>query len=194
MCSNIELINLNLTLFFLPFAVLVAALGYWNINNPAEIDSPTLTVDDNTIDFFAQGTHTLQFTETGTLYYELNSPRIEHTQNDDITVLLQPELLLFRGSELPWQITSERSEVSPEGKEVELIKNVRIERTDDKGRPTILTTEQLTYVPETEYAHTKLAVKIEAANSITTGVGMQTYLNESKMHLLSNVRGRHDVR
>lgn len=186
--------NLRLILFFLPFAVLVAALGYWNINNPSEIDSPTLTADDNSIDFFAQDTRTLQFTETGTLHYELNSPRIEHTQNDDITVLLQPELLLFRGSELPWQITSERSEVSPEGKEVELIKNVRIERTDDKGRPTILTTEQLTYVPETEYAHTKLAVKIEAANSVTTGVGMQTYLNESKMHLLSNVRGRHDVR
>ena len=73
-------------------------------------------------------------------------------------------------------------------------KNVRIERTDEQGRPTILTTEQLTYVPETEYAHTKLAVKIEAANGITTGVGMQTYLNESKMRLLSNVRGRHEVR
>lgn len=186
--------NLRLALVFLPIALLVAALGYWNINNPAEIDPPALTVEDNSIDFFAQDTHTVQFTETGTVHYELTSPRIEHTQHDDITVLLQPDLLLFRGTELPWHISSERSEVSPEGKEVELITNVRIERTDEKGRPTILTTEQLTYVPETEYAHTKLAVKIEAANSITTGVGMQTYLNESKMHLLSNVRGRHDVR
>ena len=186
--------NLRLALVFLPIALLVAALGYWNINNPAEIDPPALTVEDNSIDFFAQDTHTVQFTETGTVHYELTSPRIEHTQHDDITVLLQPDLLLFRGTELPWHISSERSEVSPEGKEVELITNVRIERTDEKGRPTILTTEQLTYVPETEYAHTQHAVKIEAANGITTGVGMQTYLNESKMHLLSNVRGRHDVR
>ena len=107
---------------------------------------------------------------------------------------MQPDLLLFRGTDLPWHISSERSEVSPEGKEVELLKNVRIERIDEQGRPTILTTEQLTYVPETEYAHTKLAVKIEAANGVTTGVGMQTYLNESKMRLLSNVRGRHEVR
>ncbi|QEY59621.1 LPS export ABC transporter periplasmic protein LptC [Pseudomonas sp. C27(2019)] len=186
--------NMRLALFFLPFAVLVAALGYWNINTSSEIEATALTVDDNSIDFFAVNTQTIQFTDNGTIHYELSSPRIEHTQHDDITLLLQPDLLLFRGTELPWHITSERSEVSPEGKEVELIKNVRIERTDEKGRPTILTTEQLTYVPDTEYAHTQLAVKIEAANGITTGVGMQTYLNESKMHLLSNVRGQHDVR
>ena len=186
--------NMRLALLFLPLAVLVAGLGYWNINNPSEIEPSTSTVDDNSIDFFAQGTQTLQFTDSGTIQYELSSPRIEHTQHDDITLLLQPQLLLFRGTDLPWHITSERSEVSPEGKEVELIENVRIERTDEQGRPTILTTEQLTYVPDTEYAHTQLAVKIEAANSITTAVGMQTYLNESKMNLLSNVRGQHVVR
>ena len=186
--------NLRLALFFLPIALIVAALGYWNIHNPAEIESAAFAPPDNSIDFFAQGTHTLQFTDAGSLNYELNSPRIEHTQHDDITLLLQPDLLLFRGTELPWHISSARSEVSPEGKEVELIDNVRIERTDEKGRPTILTTQRLTYVPETEFAHTKLAVKIEAANGITTGVGMHTYLNESKMHLLSNVRGKHDVR
>ena len=186
--------NLRLALFFLPIALLVAALGYWNIHNPAEIESAAFAPPDNSIDFFAQGTHTLQFTDAGSINYELNSPRIEHTQHDDITVLLQPELLLFRGTELPWKISSERSHVSPGGQEVELIKQVRIARTDEKGRPTLLTTEHLTYVPETDYAHTKLAVKIEAANGVTTGVGMQTYLNESKMQLLSNVRGRHEVR
>lgn len=186
--------NLRLVLFFVPFALLVAALGYWNIDSSTPDNQHSNTQAKKTIDFFAQGTQTLQFTDEGTIQYELSSPHLEHTQDDDITVLLQPDLLLFRGTDLPWHISSERSEVSPEGKEVELLKNVRIERIDEQGRPTILTTEQLTYVPETEYAHTKLAVKIEAANGVTTGVGMQTYLNESKMHLLSNVRGRHEVR
>ena len=186
--------NLRLALFFLPIALLVAALGYWNINSSPDSSAATAAADDKIIDFFAQNTHTLQFTETGTLHYELTSPHLEHTQNDDMTLLLQPDLLLFRGTELPWHITSERSIVSPAGEEVELIKNVRIERTDEQGRPTILTTEQLTYVPATEYAHTKLAVRIEAANGVTTGVGMQTYLNQSKMYLLANVRGRHEVR
>ena len=186
--------NLRLVLFFVPFALLVAALGYWNIDSSTPDNQHSNAQAKKTIDFFAQGTQTLQFTDEGTVQYELSSPHLEHTQDDDITVLLQPDLLLFRGTDLPWHISSERSEVSPEGKEVELLKNVRIERIDEQGRPTILTTEQLTYVPETEYAHTKLAVKIEAANGVTTGVGMQTYLNESKMHLLSNVRGRHEVR
>ena len=186
--------NIRFILFFLPIALLVGALGYWNINSSTSTDQQESMQTTKTIDFFVEGTQTLQFTDAGTVQYELSSPRIEHTQDDDITLLSQPELLLFRGAELPWHISSERSEVSPEGKEVELFENVRIARTDEQGRPTILTTEQLTYVPETEYAHTKLAVKIEAANGVTTGVGMQTYLNESKMHLLSNVRGRHEVR
>ena len=186
--------NLRLVLFFVPFALLVAALGYWNIDSSTPDNQHSNAQAKKTIDFFAQGTQTLQFTDEGTVQYELSSPHLEHTQDDDITVLLQPDLLLFRGTEFPWHISSERSEVSPEGKEVELLKNVRIERIDEQGRPTILTTEQLTYVPETEYAHTKLAVKIEAANGVTTGVGMQTYLNESKMRLLSKVRGRHEVR
>lgn len=186
--------NLRLVLFFLPFALLVAALGYWNIDSSTSTDLQVLPTSEKTIDFFAQGTQTLQFTDEGSIQYELSSTRLEHTQDDDITLLLQPNLLLFRGTDLPWHISSDRSLVSPEGKEVELISNVRIERTDEQGRPTILTTEQLTYVPATEYAHTKQAVKIEAANGITTGVGMQTYLNESKMRLLSNVRGRHEVR
>lgn len=186
--------NVRLALVFLPIAVLVAALGYWNINSSSTDASSASQEDDNSVDFFAQNTHTLQFSESGSLYYELTSPHIAHTQHDDITLLLQPDLLLFRGTDLPWHISSERSKVSPGGEEVELIDNVRIERTDEQGRPTILTTEQLTYVPATEYAHTQLPVKIEAANGITTGVGMQTYLNESKMNLLSNVRGQHEVR
>ena len=111
--------NLRLVLFFVPFALLVAALGYWNIDSSTPDNQHSNAQAKKTIDLFAQGTQTLQFTDEGTIQYELSSPHLEHTQDDDITVLLQPDLLLFRGTDLPWHISSERSEVSPEGKEVE---------------------------------------------------------------------------
>lgn len=102
--------------------------------------------------------------------------------------------MLYRDGELPWHVRSERGEVSPQGTEVELIDNVRTERTDAKGRHTLLTTSRMTVFPEREYAETQQAVRIEAANGVTTGQGMKAYLNEGRMLLLSNVRGQHEVR
>jgi lipopolysaccharide export system protein LptC len=77
---------------------------------------------------------------------------------------------------------------------VELIDSVRVARTDAKGRPTILTTSRLTVFPDKEYAQTEQAVRIEAANGVTTAQGMKAYLNDGRMLLQSNVRGQHAVR
>ena len=71
---------------------------------------------------------------------------------------------------------------------------MRVERTDEKGRPTILTTSRLTVFPQKEYAQTQQAVRIDAANGVTTAQGMKAYLNDGRMILQSNVRGQHEVR
>jgi lipopolysaccharide export system protein LptA len=75
---------------------------------------------------------------------------------------------------------------------VELIDAVRVERTDAKGRPTILTTSRLTVFPNREYAQTDQAVRIEAANGVTTARN-ESLLNDGRMLLLSNVRGQHEA-
>lgn len=94
----------------------------------------------------------------------------------------------------PWHVQSTRGEAKGDGSEVELIDNVRIARTDARGRPTLLTTSRLTVFPDKEYAETRQAVRIDAANGVTTAQGMKAYLQDSRMHLLSNVRGQHEVR
>jgi lipopolysaccharide export system protein LptC len=39
---------------------------------------------------------------------------------------------MFRGTDFPWHVTSERGEVNPDGTQVELIDSVRIKRTDER--------------------------------------------------------------
>ena len=124
----------------------------------------------------------------------MTSDKLEHVKASDITLLSNPDLLLYRGNVQPWHVQSSRGEVAPNGKEVELIDNVRVARTDAKGRPTILTSSRLTVFPDKEYAQTQQAVRIEAANGVTTAQGMKAYLNDGRMLLLSNVRGQHEVR
>lgn len=188
--------NRTLRTFF-PFALaaaLLAAIGYWNIRPESFMEPSTAPASDSAIDFYAENARSVQFQADGKLHYRLTATRIEHLRSSDTTLLSQPDLLLYRGSEYPWHVQSSRGEVSPGGTRVELIDAVRVARTDAKGRPTILTTSRLSVFPEREYAETAQPVRIEAANGVTSATGMQAYLNESRMLLKSNVRGQHEVR
>ncbi|MFC0711688.1 LPS export ABC transporter periplasmic protein LptC [Azorhizophilus paspali] len=183
-----------LILLLLVLAALLAAVGYWNIRPASFMDKTPAASDDRAIDFYATNAYTLQYQAEGKLHYEMTAEKVEHLKTSEITLLTRPDLLLFRGTPIPWHVRSERGEVSPAGDQVELVDAVRVERTDTQGRPTILTTSHLSVFPEREYAETQQPVKIEAANGVTTAVGMKAYLDDSRMHLLSSVRGQHEVR
>lgn len=173
---------------------LLAAVGYWNVRPESFMDKRASGEVDNPIDFYVVGASTQQFQADGKLHYEMTASKLEHLKASDITLVDKPDLQLYRGTQYPWHVSSDKGEVSPEGKEVELIDNVRIARTDAKGRPTVITSSRITVFPDEEYAQTKQAVRIEAANGVTTAKGMKAYMNDGKINLLSNVRGQHEVR
>jgi lipopolysaccharide export system protein LptC len=175
-------------------ALLVATLGYWNLNPESFNGQPAKAEANNAVDFYATNTYTVQYQADGKLHYDLTADKVEHIKASDITLMTKPNMNLFRGTELPWKIRSDHGEVSPGGTEVELIDQVRVDRTDAKGRPTVLTTSRLTVFPEKEYAQTQQAVRIVAANGVTTAQGMKAYMNDGRMLLLSNVRGQHEAR
>ena len=187
--------SLRLLLLFGFPAGLLMAIGYWNIRPDSFIQpqgTNTQTAQD--IDFFVENAYSIQYQEDGKLRYEMTAKRLEHLKARDVTLLEQPDLQLFRGTPYPWHVQSLKGEVAPGGKEVELIDEVRIARTDAKGRPTVITSSRMTVFPEQEYAQTAQAVRIAAANGVTTAKGMKAYLQDGRMLLLSNVRGLHEVR
>lgn len=172
---------------------LIGALGYWNIRPESFMESRTIETD-NAIDFYVIGASTQQFQDDGKLHYEMTADKLEHIRASDVTLVDKPDLQLYRGTDYPWHVRSDKGEVAPEGKQVELIDNVRIARTDAKNRPTVITSSRITVFPDEEYAQTQQAVRIEAANGVTTAQGMKAYMNDGKINLLSNVRGQHEVR
>lgn len=190
MLSRIRLPGLLLMI-----ALLLVAVGYWNIRPESFMqDAPATAAEQSPIDFYATNTRTVQYQPDGKRNYELTADKVEHIKASDVSLLTRPDLRSYRGSALPWHVTSERGEVGPQGKEVELIDNVRVERTDAKGRPTIITSSRMTVLPDEEYAETGQPVRIVAANGVTNATGMKAYLNEGRMLLLSNVRGQHELR
>ena len=186
--------KIRLPAILLLIALLLAAVGYWNIRPESFMQQPHTTAEESPVDFFVINPRTVQYQPDGKRNYELTAEKMEHIKASDTSLLTRPDLHSYRGTELPWHITSERGEVGPAGEEVELIDNVRIERTDAEGRPTIITTTRMTVLPEKDYAETRQPVRIVAANGVTTATGMKAYLNEGRVLLLSNVRGQHELR
>ncbi|MFT0212709.1 LPS export ABC transporter periplasmic protein LptC [Pseudomonas sp. F1_0610] len=182
------------TIFFLPFALLLAALGYidWSSDSKTNSDQNMAT---QTIDFFVTNSESIQFNEEGHLRYVLLAKKLDHILETDISYVDRPNMSLYRKtSDIPWHIISDKGEVSPAGKEVELIDNVRISRMDELQRNSVLTTQRLTYIPDENIAKTKESVRMETNLDTTTAIGMEAFINDGKVNLLSNVRGEHEVR
>ncbi|MFC6301676.1 LPS export ABC transporter periplasmic protein LptC [Pseudomonas sp. CCM 7893] len=181
-------------LLFTVIAALFAAVGYWNISPERFLDQPVAQVDQSAIDYYATNAYSIQFLPDGKVQYEMTSEKVDHMKASQITMLTKPDMQLYRGAEFPWHVTSERGEVNPDGTEVELIDSVRIARTDAQNRDTIITSSRMTVFPQKQYAQTEQDVRIDGAGGVSTGKGMKAYLKESRIHLLSNVRGQYEAR
>jgi lipopolysaccharide export system protein LptC len=181
-------------LIFGVLAVLLAAAGYWNISPESFMDQPVSSANESAIDFYAINARSVQYLPDGKLQYEMTADKVEHLKATDVTLLTTPDLQMYRGTLYPWHIQSKQGEVSPGGTQVELIDSVRVARTDDKNRTTIITSSRMTVFPQKQYAQTEQAVRIDGAGGVTTAKGMKAYLNDGRMDLLSNVRGQYEAR
>jgi lipopolysaccharide export system protein LptC len=184
----------NILLFCL-LAAMFVAVGYWNLSPERFLaDNTPAPVDNTQIDYYATNTHTVQFNLEGTRQYEMTADKVEHMKVSQISYVTTPDLYMYRGTAFPWHIQSVTAEVNPDGTQVELIDKVRVARTDEKKRETIITGPRMTVFPQKQYAQTDRDVRIQAAGSVTTATGMKAYLNDSRMNLLSNVRGQYEAR
>ena len=181
-------------LLFGVIAALLLAVGYWNISPERFLDQPVAQADQGAIDYYATNAYSVQFLPDGKVQYEMTSDKVEHLKASEVTLLTNPDLNLYRGTEFPWHVTSKRGEVNPDGTEVELIDSVRVARTDAQKRDTIITSSRMTVFPQKQYAQTEQDVRIDGAGGVSTGKGMKAYLKESRIHLLSNVRGQYEAR
>ncbi|BBR55603.1 MULTISPECIES: LPS export ABC transporter periplasmic protein LptC [Pseudomonas] len=175
-------------------AALLVAVGYWNISPESFLEKPVAQVDENAIDYYAINAHSVQYLPDGKVQYEMTADKVEHLKSSEITLVTTPDLHMYRGTQYPWHVQSVRAEVNPDGSEVELIDKVRVARTDEKQRETIITTTRMTVFPQKQYAQTEQAVRIDGAGGTTTGKGMKAYLKDGRMDLLSNVRGQYEAR
>ena len=114
---------------------------------------------------------------------------------DRTVELTDPRYVLFRDEGEPWHVRSERGRVSPDGTVLWLLGKVDIWRNDASGtRDLDIRTAHLMVLTESQYGETDEAVTIRTPASVSSGVGMRAWLDETRFELLSQVRTHVDGR
>lgn len=127
--------------------------------------------------------------EQGFRRYSLNALSMAHYADDDHADLVQPQISFFKENQPAWKIVAAKGLILGNANSVTFLGKVSIKGLlpDPKNRFTV-STRDLQVVPDVEYAHTTAPVEIKSEQSTVTATGIQVFLAEKRVELLSKVR------
>lgn len=147
-------------------------------------------------DYYMTGVDRTHFGADGEPEYRIRAERFTHYPEPDHILVEEPDVVVYRTGENPWQISADggRIENDPVRQEnrVEFSDNVIVRHTDPQGREIIIYTEFLTVYPDSRFLETDREVTIQGEGLIQRSSGMTADLNNERITLLSNVRGQYE--
>ncbi len=180
------------TLYLTVLAVL-AASSVWLLREvrstleagaPARIETPPLVVDR----YLARA-----MDPDGRPEYTLEGPRFIEQPAGRGSHLERPRLTLYRNRAPAWTIDAEEAWVSPDGDLIRLEAGVVARRSGSAGQhPLVITTREVLVEPGTGLAETAAPARLETPGAELTAVGVRAFLDQDRIHLLSQVRGFYD--
>jgi lipopolysaccharide export system protein LptC len=174
--------------------LLVAATGInWYLDS-ADSESGKTAIQQNDPDLYMTNARLTQFDLGGNLQHSIRASRFTHYPASDVTVLTKPDITLYKDDAPPWKIRSNAGRILPDNYNqettLELWDSVLVERTNKEGGFVNIRSEDLTVLPELDYAETDQAVIIDDNSSRTTASGMKAYLKSGRFLFYSNVQQR----
>ena len=155
---------------------------------PELADEPDLYMADATI---------TQFTEDGSMKYQLAASVIRHFEREQVTRLSDPVLDLYNADRPPWHVSSVHGDIrkraSPDLGEEEVVflsEKVVLTHTAADGRHIRLSTPSMFVYPDRQYAETDQDVMIDTDVGRTRAVGMNAELQRGLLNLYSKPEQR----
>jgi lipopolysaccharide export system protein LptC len=170
------------TLFPLVIVGLLAGMTFW-LDMASQ--SPTTGTDGKSRhdpDYIVENFEVKRFDPRGDLQHTLRAASMQHYPDDDSTTIQAPHLTYHR--QPPTLISAQTAHLDSEGKHVQLIKDVRVERVSLGDKPaTVLTTVELDAFPDDEIATSKAPVTIVQGRSSISGIGLNAN-NKTSIYVL----------
>ncbi len=160
------------SLFPLAMLVLLAALTFW-LNQVIQGNNPRGPLRHDP-DYWVERFEVRRFDIDGKLQHTVVADKLLHYPDDDTTVITTPHITYHR--QPPTEIFARMAYIGRDGKEVDLVDDVRVVRqgsvTDD-APPTMLQTRTLKVFPDDEKGRTNAPVVITQGKSILKGTGLE---------------------
>ena len=159
------------SLFPLFMLLLLAALTFW-LSRVIQSDAPRGPLRHDP-DYWAEGVKVLRFDINGTLQHTLTAEKLLHYPDDDTTIVTRPHVTYH--SQPPVEIAARMAYIGRDGKEVDLVDEVKVTRHGAKdGVPsTTLESRTLKIFPDEEKGSTGDPVTITRGSSVMHGTGLE---------------------
>ena len=171
--------------------VLAVAGSIWLVQVTAPAPEVITRPPQTSSDYFAEHATTNIMDAAGQVRYRVRADRIDHFPSDDHSDLVRPLLTLFHAGTPTWLIRADHARVSAKGEEVWLLGQVQV-RQPPGADNLELDSANVLLRPAVQSAETERAVEIRHPRQVLDAVGMRVYLEEKRVELLHNVRGRYD--
>ena len=168
-----------------------AALGSWYLarsDRSGDADAPPY--EPAYRGYYLKSARILGTAENGDLLYEIEAERAEQ-QTDKRIEFTDVRIRYSPGSDIPWTVNADAATLSEDSPRITLRGHVRA--TSNAGsseNETEIRTQYLELDPERFVAETDERVQIRIGARSLTATGMLASLNDDRIELKSNVRGK----
>lgn len=170
---------------------LLLVVGWVLLERTPEVTS-TKTASQNQPDYFVEDFTVTATRPDGEVEYRLSAKSMQHYPKAAIWRFTAPHMLYFPGKGEPWRMDAKKGKAWSDGDDILLQGPVAIRRAGGPvNRPMNADTFDLHLKPNENYAFTDKRTVLYSGGMRLAGVGARAYMDQQKLELLSQVKGRY---
>jgi len=179
---------------FLIFVISTALFSSWLLRSIEQDDSVITKDTPINRDYYLEEFSTVIMDETGSPYYRLSSPHLDHYPVNQITKIRKPKLLIYNTKEYPWKLNANNARISNQGNLIYFNGDVKLDKSSANiNENIVIIADELSVFIKEQFAESKSRVTIIQGNNSVQANGMELDLKKHSLELFSEVNGIYEI-
>lgn len=182
---------MNRTKFLLILLLLAIASAFVSYQINQRDHAPGQIHKDHEPDYYMENSTTFTMNPDGSAKNKLTAAYLVHYPDNDTTELTRPRLELFKPDKPPTVITAEKGWITSNNEVILLSGIVKLRQDNNNGDLELqVDTSDVKILLYEDYAETDQHAVITGKRSRTETDGLKIYMNQQRVELLNNVKGK----
>jgi len=179
---------------FLIFVISTALFSSWLLRSIEKKDEVVIEDTPLNRDYYLEDFSTVIMDETGSPYYKLSSPHLDHYPVNQITKIREPELFMYNSKEYPWKLIAKSARISNKGNLIFFSGSVKLNKSSaNLNENIVIIAEEMSVFVKEQFAETNTMVTIIQGTNSIQAKGMELNLNNQTLKLSAEVNGKYNI-